>query len=85
MIEKAPEKHQGGKEVYIKAKKRSVIVCTGGYEFNLQMIRDYIHIQDFASPGSPYNTGDGISMYLVNLFPDYTMQVKSVIGSGRPV
>jgi succinate dehydrogenase/fumarate reductase flavoprotein subunit len=51
----------GSQEIYIKA-KRSVIICTGGYEFNLQMIRDYIHIQDFASPGSPYNTGDGIRM-----------------------
>ena len=49
------------KEIYIKA-KRSVIICTGGYEFNMKMIRDYIHIQDFASPGSPYNTGDGIRM-----------------------
>jgi hypothetical protein len=51
----------GGKEIYIKA-KRSVIICAGGYKFNLQMIRDYIHIQDFASPGSPCNTGDGIRM-----------------------
>ena len=49
------------REIYIKA-KRAVIICTGGYEFNLQMIRDYIHIQEFASPGSPYNTGDGIRM-----------------------
>jgi succinate dehydrogenase/fumarate reductase flavoprotein subunit len=51
----------GGKEIYVKA-KRAVIVCAGGYEFNQQMIRDYIHIQDFASPGTPYNTGDGIKM-----------------------
>jgi hypothetical protein len=48
-------------DIYIKA-ERAVIICTGGYEFNLQMRRDYIHIQDFASPGSPYNTGDGIRM-----------------------
>ena len=52
---------RGDKEIYIKAKK-AVIICAGGYEFNLQMIRDYIHVQDFASPGSPYNTGDGIRM-----------------------
>lgn len=50
-----------GKDIFIKA-RRGVIVCTGGYEFNPQMIRDYIHLQDFASPGSPYNTGDGIRM-----------------------
>ncbi len=52
---------RGNREIYIKA-KRAVIVCSGGYEFNQQMIRDYIHIQDYASPGSPYNTGDGIKM-----------------------
>jgi 3-oxosteroid 1-dehydrogenase len=51
----------GGKEIYVKA-KRAVIMCAGGYEFNQQMIRDYMHIQDYASPGSPYNTGDGIKM-----------------------
>jgi len=50
-----------GKEAYLKA-KRAVIICAGGYEFNQQMIRDYMHIQDYASPGSPYNTGDGIKM-----------------------
>ena len=50
-----------GKETFIKA-KRGVVICTGGYEFNLEMIREYIHLQDFASPGSPYNTGDGIRM-----------------------
>jgi succinate dehydrogenase/fumarate reductase flavoprotein subunit len=51
----------GGREIHIKA-KRAVIMCAGGYEFNQQMIRDYMHIQDYASPGSPYNTGDGIKM-----------------------
>jgi hypothetical protein len=52
---------RGKQDIYIKA-KRAVIICSGGYEFNRQMIRDYIHIQDYASPGSPYNTGDGIKM-----------------------
>lgn len=52
---------RGREEIFIKA-RRAVIMCAGGYEFNRQMIRDYIHIQDYASPGSPYNTGDGIKM-----------------------
>lgn len=51
----------GGKEICIKA-KRAVVICAGGYEFNPHMIRDYMHLQEFASPGSPYNTGDGIRM-----------------------
>lgn len=50
-----------GKETFIKV-KRGVVICTGGYEFNPDMIREYLHIQEFASAGSPYNTGDGIRM-----------------------
>lgn len=52
---------KGKQEIYIKA-KRAVIICSGGYEFNRQMTRNYIHVPDYASPGSPYNTGDGIRM-----------------------
>jgi succinate dehydrogenase/fumarate reductase flavoprotein subunit len=51
----------GGKEIFVKA-KRAVAMCCGGYEYNQQMIRDYIHIQDYTSTGTPYNTGDGIKM-----------------------
>jgi succinate dehydrogenase/fumarate reductase flavoprotein subunit len=51
----------GGKEIYVKA-KRAVCVCNGGYEFNQEMCRDYIHIPYFLGAGSPYNTGDGIKM-----------------------
>lgn len=52
---------QKGNEIYIQA-KRAVVIATGGYEYNQQMIRDFIHIQDYGSPGTPYNTGDGIKM-----------------------
>jgi succinate dehydrogenase/fumarate reductase flavoprotein subunit len=52
---------EGGKEIYVKA-KRAVCVCSGGYEWNAEMIRDYIHIPAFITQGSPYNTGDGIKM-----------------------
>jgi len=50
-----------GSTINVKA-NRAVIMCTGGYEFNQDMTRNYIHIQDFAGPGTPYNTGDGIKM-----------------------
>ncbi|NPV08426.1 MAG: FAD-binding protein [Anaerolineae bacterium] len=50
-----------GEEVFVKA-RRGVVVCTGGYEYNEQMIRDYIHIPAFLSQGSPLNTGEGIKM-----------------------
>jgi len=51
----------GGKDIYIKAKK-AVCVCNGGYEYDPDMIRDYVHIPEFLSYGTPYNTGDGIKM-----------------------
>jgi succinate dehydrogenase/fumarate reductase flavoprotein subunit len=49
------------RDIYIKA-RRAVCVCNGGYEYNQQMCRDFIHIPVFTSQGSPYNTGDGIKM-----------------------
>jgi succinate dehydrogenase/fumarate reductase flavoprotein subunit len=51
----------GGTEIFVKAKK-GVIVCTGGYEFNNEMVRDFQNITACYSPGGPYNTGEGIKM-----------------------
>jgi len=51
----------GGREIYVKA-KRAVCVCNGGFEYNQQMIRDFQAIPVTYTPGSPYNTGDGIKM-----------------------
>jgi succinate dehydrogenase/fumarate reductase flavoprotein subunit len=50
-----------GKKIYVKAKK-AVILCTGGYENNQEMIRDYLLLPCGYPFGSPYNTGDGIRM-----------------------
>jgi succinate dehydrogenase/fumarate reductase flavoprotein subunit len=50
-----------GKKIYVKAKK-GVILCTGGYENNQEMIRDYNLLPCGYPFGSPYNTGDGIKM-----------------------
>lgn len=50
-----------GKRIYIKAKK-AVVLCTGGFENNQEMIRDYLLMPCGYPKGSPYNTGDGIRM-----------------------
>ncbi len=50
-----------GRKIYIKA-KRAVVLCTGGFENNPQMIADYHHLYDTCTRGTPYNTGDGIRM-----------------------
>jgi succinate dehydrogenase/fumarate reductase flavoprotein subunit len=50
-----------GEKVYVKAKK-AVVLCTGGFENNQDMIRDYLGMPCGYPKGSPYNTGDGIRM-----------------------
>jgi succinate dehydrogenase/fumarate reductase flavoprotein subunit len=50
-----------GKKIYVKAKK-AVVLCTGGFENNQEMIRDYLLMPCGYPMGSPYNTGDGIRM-----------------------
>jgi succinate dehydrogenase/fumarate reductase flavoprotein subunit len=53
---------EGGKKVYIKAKKGVILAC-GGYEGNLKMWSyfNFPGMEVFAG-GTPYNTGDGILM-----------------------
>lgn len=50
-----------GNVIRIKA-RRGVVMCTGGYEFNPQMIRDYAGYQEVHPYGTPGNVGDGIRM-----------------------
>jgi len=53
---------QDGKTIAVKARKGVVLTC-GGFEGNLEMIRDYLANLPYCYPaGSPYNTGDGIKM-----------------------
>jgi succinate dehydrogenase/fumarate reductase flavoprotein subunit len=55
---------QGGKDWMVKAKKAVVLTC-GGFENNPRMIRDYLTNLPTCYPkGTPYNTGDGITMAL---------------------
>jgi succinate dehydrogenase/fumarate reductase flavoprotein subunit len=50
-----------GNQINVKAKK-AVALCTGGFENNQEMIRDYLGMPCGYPKGSPYNTGDGIRM-----------------------
>lgn len=50
-----------GKKYNIRA-KNGVVLCTGGFENNQQMIQDYLQLPYAYSKGALYNTGDGIKM-----------------------
>jgi succinate dehydrogenase/fumarate reductase flavoprotein subunit len=55
---------QGGKPVYVKARKAVVLTC-GGFENNQEMIRNYLPGLPYCyTSGTPYNEGDGITMGL---------------------
>ena len=45
----------------IKA-RRAVVLCTGGFENNLAMLRDYWGMDRAYTLGTPGNTGDGVKM-----------------------
>ncbi len=42
--------------------KNGVVLCTGGFENNQQMIQDYLQLPYAYSKAARYNTGDGIKM-----------------------
>ncbi|MFC1905088.1 FAD-dependent oxidoreductase [Chloroflexota bacterium] len=51
-----------GKPFHIKAMRAVVLTC-GGFENNLEMVRDFLPNLPYCYPlGTPYNTGDGIKM-----------------------
>ncbi len=53
---------QKGKKIQIKAKKAVILTC-GGFENNQTMVRNYLPDMPYCYPmGTPYNTGDGITM-----------------------
>ena len=39
-----------------------VVVCTGGFVANQQMVQDYLHLPEAFPKGSTYDTGDGINL-----------------------
>lgn len=52
---------QDGKEIVVKAKK-AVILCTGPFDFNDEMVRNYLRPYPLKFAGWKFNTGDGIPM-----------------------
>lgn len=50
-----------GKEYNIRA-RNGVVLCTGGFENNMQMIQDFLQMPYGYTKGALYNTGDGIKM-----------------------
>lgn len=50
-----------GKDKFIKAGK-GVILCSGGFEYNEDMIKNYLRPTTIKFTGWIYNTGDGIKM-----------------------
>ncbi len=50
-----------GRDRYIKARK-GVVLCSGGFEFNEDMIKNYLRPSTIKFTGWVYNTGDGIKM-----------------------
>jgi succinate dehydrogenase/fumarate reductase flavoprotein subunit/uncharacterized protein with FMN-binding domain len=50
-----------GKEYSIRA-KNGVVLCTGGFQNNIDMIQTYMNIPYAYPKGTLYNTGDGIKM-----------------------
>jgi hypothetical protein len=50
-----------GKEIVVKARK-AVILCTGPFDFNDEMVRNYLRPYPLKFAGWKFNTGDGIPM-----------------------
>jgi hypothetical protein len=50
-----------GKDKFIKAKK-GVVLCSGGFEFNEDMKKNYLRPTSIKFTGWIYNTGDGVKM-----------------------
>ena len=52
---------EGGTPLRVRA-RRGVVLATGGFENNPEMVRDYLQLPDSPVWGSPAGTGDGIRM-----------------------
>lgn len=50
-----------GKTMNVRA-KNGVVLCTGGYEDNAEMVETYLGLTNYAVIGGLHNTGDGIRM-----------------------
>lgn len=50
-----------GKSIYVRADK-GVVMCTGGFENDQEMIQNYLGYEELISIGARLNTGDGFRM-----------------------
>jgi succinate dehydrogenase/fumarate reductase flavoprotein subunit len=50
-----------GRDINIKA-RRAVILCTGGFDFDEEMVKNYLRPSPIKFTGWRYNTGDGVRM-----------------------
>jgi len=71
---------QGDRRINVKAKK-AVILCTGGFEANEEMVADYYGIANVCNLSSPYNTGDGLKM-LIKVGADLWHMRNPTLSSG---
>lgn len=71
---------QNGRRLAVRA-RRAVVMCTGGFENNLDMHRNYTGMAQACPLGTPGNTGDGIKM-LQKVGADLWHLRNSVITSG---
>lgn len=51
----------GGKPLRVRA-NAGIVLATGGFEANVDMVRDYLRFPDMLPWGTPYATGDGQKM-----------------------
>lgn len=52
-----------GKTINVRA-NNGVVLCTGGFEANAEMVETYLGLSNYAAIGALHNTGDGIDMAL---------------------
>lgn len=50
-----------GKTMNVRA-NNGVVLCTGGFEANAEMVENYLGLTDYAIIGALHNTGDGLRM-----------------------
>lgn len=55
------EVHRKGETLNVRA-LNGVVLATGGFEANEEMVADYLGLGEYAVIGGQYNTGDGIKM-----------------------
>ncbi len=52
---------RGGQTLNVRA-LNGVVIATGGFEANKEMVQHYLNVINYAARGGQYNTGDGIRM-----------------------